>query len=87
MQQAFCLLDAGIFKNTQLLPFDNCLHPAVTIRKGTNDHFYHAPNAFFSFRFSGTGKGYLARSSQKATALAAATFRESTPWAMGILTV
>ena len=30
---------------------------------------------------------YLARSSQKATALAAATFRESTPWYMGIFTV
>ncbi len=28
-----------------------------------------------------------ARSCQKATALAAATFRESTPWAMGIRTV
>ena len=27
------------------------------------------------------------RSSQKATALAAATFRESTPWDMGIITV
>ena len=27
------------------------------------------------------------RSSQKATALAAATFRESTPWAMGMRTV
>lgn len=30
---------------------------------------------------------HLARSSQKATALAAATFRESTPWAMGMRTV
>ena len=30
---------------------------------------------------------HLARSSQKATALAAATFRESTPWYMGIFTV
>ena len=30
---------------------------------------------------------YCARSSQKATALAAATFRESTPWYMGIFTV
>lgn len=30
---------------------------------------------------------YLARSSQNATALAAATFRESTPWYMGIFTV
>ena len=30
---------------------------------------------------------YLALSSQNATALAAATFRESTPWYMGIFTV
>ena len=30
---------------------------------------------------------YLARNSQKATALAAATLRLSTPWAMGIFTV
>lgn len=30
---------------------------------------------------------YRARSSQNATALAAATFNESTPWAMGIFTV
>ena len=30
---------------------------------------------------------YLALSSQKATALAAATLRLSTPWAMGIRTV
>ena len=30
---------------------------------------------------------HRARSSQKATALAAATFRESTPWAMGMRTV
>ena len=30
---------------------------------------------------------FLARSSQNATALAAATFRESTPWYMGIFTV
>ena len=30
---------------------------------------------------------YLLLSSQKATALAAATFRESTPWYMGIFTV
>lgn len=30
---------------------------------------------------------YRVRSSQKATALAAATFRESTPWDMGIFTV
>ena len=30
---------------------------------------------------------YLARSSQNATALAAATLRLSTPWAMGIFTV
>ena len=29
---------------------------------------------------------YLFRSSQKATAEAAATFRESTPWYMGIFT-
>lgn len=39
--------------------------------------------AFFAFQ------GYYrrARSSQKATALAAATFRESTPWLMGMRTV
>ena len=30
---------------------------------------------------------YRGRSSQKATALAAATLSESTPWAMGIFTV
>ena len=30
---------------------------------------------------------YRTRSCQKATALAAATFRESTPWDMGISTV
>ena len=30
---------------------------------------------------------HLSRSSQKATAAAAATFRESIPWDMGILTV
>ena len=33
------------------------------------------------------GSAYLLLSSQKATALAAATFRESTPWYMGIFTV
>ena len=32
-------------------------------------------------------RAYRARSSQKATALAAATLRESTPWAMGMHTV
>ena len=35
----------------------------------------------------GTRFFYRLRSSQKATALAAATFRESTPWYMGIFTV
>lgn len=32
-------------------------------------------------------RSHYRRSSQKATALAAATFRESTPWVMGMRTV
>ena len=53
-----------------------------------------APTAsFFDNRNDPPGKSlgdlliYLALSSQKATALAAATFKESTPWYMGIITV
>ena len=36
---------------------------------------------------AGCFRSYLLLSSQNATALAAATFRESTPWYMGIFTV
>ncbi len=50
----------------------------------------HKPPRCFPEWSDGSGCGYLRRrlpSCQKATALAAATFKESTPWDMGIRTV
>ena len=65
-------------------PFGNSLHNAKKHRfqnlQDTNAHLSSSflPSSFFSFPNP---------SSQKATALAAATFRESTPWNMGMRTV
>ena len=67
-------LTANAFYNAKCRA-DQC--PAPT------DHFFDTQTPHQTVR----GVTYRMRSCQKATAAAAATFRESTPWDMGIFTV
>lgn len=68
--------------------------PPTNIRHMTDrTHLQHLVNLDYSAYGDATPSKplrlyrHFVRSSQKATALAAATFRESTSWSMGIFTV
>ena len=60
--------------------------PTINIRYHDKWRLPNKRDGSFAVSFS-TCHSHRTRSSQKATALAAATFRESTPWAMGMRTV
>ena len=64
------------FRNLSVIKISVVFERSVTQIKTKNDFFMNKPVYFFRLP-----------SCQKATALAAATFKESTPWDMGIKTV
>ena len=63
------------------------IHPGKTNANGFVFHNKHLTWANYIKACAGAQQKNYLQSSQKATALAAATFRESTPWLMGISTV